>query len=151
MKTAILLFLVVASVAFSAEPAIPEGEYSPAVPAFAGRYIELSKGSFVCSYFTDVGPDPKAKKPWHAETEKGRYQIDGTRLILLGDNPMFAEVLFYRKIGGVGVLLDHKVLVEDHPAFGEFFVLRPKSATDGAEWWSALLKAHPELNKWVTQ
>jgi len=154
MKTMLLIFLLALSTSFSAEQVIPEGSYSPPVPFFAGRYLQLLKGQFVLTFASDVGRDP-TNKPLFEDAERGRYQVDRNRLVLLGDNPRLGEVLFYREIGGVSVLLTSLAVAYDHteghPGAGEFLVLKPKDAKDDTTWWPALLKAHPTFAKWAGQ
>ncbi len=153
MKTIISLLAGLALNAFGADSAIPDGNYSPPVPLFGRRFLELKDGRFTLRYVSDTGPDP-TRKPLFADIEKGRFQVDGKRLILLGDNPLLGEVLFYREVDGISVLLTQQAVSYDHfyghPVY-EYFALKPKEAAEGVEWWYSLLKAHPTFAKWVNQ
>jgi hypothetical protein len=136
---------------FTKEPL--DGRYVYPLPRnYVMRELRLEKGRFTDVWSSD-DLSPPAKPPLEKDKESGRFSLDGSRVVLLGDNPAVAQVLFHCTIDGVSVLLDHIALIElhdDQPIDrSECFILKRNSDEDYFKWWKTLSTEHPNLVKWV--
>ena len=70
---------------FTKEPL--DGRYVYPLPRnYAMRELRLEKGRFTDVWSSD-DLSPPAKPPLEKDKESGRFSLDGSRVVLLGDNP----------------------------------------------------------------
>ena len=105
--------------------------------------------------FSDSPGDTRGKASLTKDIEAGRYSTDGPHVILLGDNPAFAEMFFHAVIDGVSVLINRTALYEiyyDGKLFdGDCLIHKADAKEDYGKWWERLIKEHPEFKRIIAR
>lgn len=133
-----------------------EGYYSLGPGYFAGESLEFVNGRFRCLPFSDVEP---GRAP-----QTGRYDLAGTRIMLIFDDTTISpEVLEWRNVGGVHVLLSgnapqiydkHKKLTSYTNGLydkAEYYMLKGKPTQSSYLWITGLLRSYPEFANAVSE
>ena len=85
------------------------GAYAPACMAMAGDRIELEGDRFVWDKFTDevkVSSDGKVEDQFPAHPMSGRYQVEGSKLILIPDSGGVTSVFYLVREQGHAYVLN---------------------------------------------
>ena len=124
---------------------LPTGPLRLPPSYFGGDSYTFERGDFTATGFTDAGPQPPP--------QKGRYEVNGERIILSFDSTSARTRTFNHRIAdGVHLLIDDKLLVTfdseqrllREPLCG-FYILMPAQTHDYMDWWRSLPKDHPNF------